>query len=162
MNLAKNEVCDRSLASGHFKFRVCMVLMKISMILARFWSITGSKLTKTGAEKINFFYSRSCRYLAVLRLFFPDHMHWFESVSCVYAQRRHRKSTAKITAGAYAPHPGGICAHSGGHMQRICAGCGGHMRSTWGAYAPGLGGICARCGAHINESKLCILAPVVV
>ena len=81
MNRAKNEVCDRSLASGHFKFRVCMVLMKISMILVRFWSITGSKLTKTGAEKIKMFYSGTCRYLAVLTLFFPDHMHWFESVS---------------------------------------------------------------------------------
>ena len=32
-----------------------MVLMKISMILVEFWSITGSKLAKTGSEKIIFF-----------------------------------------------------------------------------------------------------------
>ena len=86
MNLAKNEVCDRSLASGHFKFRVCMVLMKISMILVEFWSITRSKLAKTGSEKIKNFYSGSCRYLAVPRLFFPDHRHWIELVSSVLAQ----------------------------------------------------------------------------
>ena len=139
-----------------------MDLIKISMILEGFWSITTSKLIKNGSEKIKNYISRSCSYLAVLWPFPPDHMHWMELVSCVSAQRRHRKSTAKITAGAYAPHPGGICANSGGHMQRICAGRGAHMRSIWGAYAPGLGGICARCGAHINGSKLFILAPVVV
>ena len=32
-----------------------MVLMKISVILVVFWSITGSKLAKTGSEKIIFF-----------------------------------------------------------------------------------------------------------
>ena len=58
-----------------------MVLMKISVILEEFWSITSSKLAKTGSEKIKNFYSRSCSCLAVLRLFFPDHMHWIELVS---------------------------------------------------------------------------------
>ena len=32
-----------------------MDLIKISMILVGFWSITASKLIKTGAEKIKFF-----------------------------------------------------------------------------------------------------------
>ena len=139
MILDELEVCDRKLASGCFKFMVCMVLMKISMILVEFWSITGSKLTKTGSKKIKKLYSRSCSYLAVLRLFFPDHMHWIELVSCVSAQRRHRKSTAKITASACAPHPERICAHSGAHMRCMCARVGAHMRSSWGAYAFAVG-----------------------
>ena len=63
-----------------------MVLMKISMILVEFWSITGSKLAKTGSEKIKIFISGSCSYLAVLTLFPPHHMHWIELVSSVLAQ----------------------------------------------------------------------------
>ena len=86
MILDELEVCDRKLASGCFKFRVCMVLMKISMILVEFWSITRSKLAKTGSEKIKKFYSGSCRYLAVPSIFFPDHRHWIELVSSVIAQ----------------------------------------------------------------------------
>ena len=66
-------------------------------------------------------------------------MHWMELVSCVSAQRRHRKSTAKITASACAPHPGRMCAHSGAHMQRTCARVGAHMRSIWGAHALAVG-----------------------
>ena len=60
-----------------------MVLMKISMVLEEFWSITSSKLAKTGSEKIKKFYSRSRSYLAVpvLGPSQIDYMHWIESVS---------------------------------------------------------------------------------
>ena len=129
------------MAPGDFKFRVCMVLMKISMILARFWSITGSKLAKTGSKKIKKFYSRSCSYLAVLRLFSPDHMHWIGLVSCVSAQRRHRKSTAKITSSAYAAG-----------LWRICSRAVAHMQQSSVAYATDLWRICSSGLLHMHQS----------
>ena len=137
---------------------ICMVLMKISVILVEFWSITGSKLTKTGSEKIKKCNSRSRSYLALPGPPWMHHTSWITLLSSVLVPLACRKSSSTFgyrlhniyyaIAGLHNYAKAGLhmqcickslgcilCNSSGLHMQQFVL----HMQYRWVAYAIWMG-----------------------